>query len=167
MSELSSSADRGPRQRGVEIGVAVTTALFGIVAMIGSMQAGIGWADEGPRAGFFPFYVGLAILISSAVNFVSAFMETPAAARFADWGQLRSVLSVVAPTAVYVATMPYLGIYVTSALLLGAFMKWFGRYSWIVILLVAIGVPVLTYVTFERWFLVPLPKGPLEDWLGL
>jgi len=23
------------------------------------------------------------------------------------------------------------------------------------------------YFTFEKWFLVPLPKGPIEDWLGL
>ncbi|MGE3870003.1 MAG: tripartite tricarboxylate transporter TctB family protein, partial [Pseudorhodoplanes sp.] len=30
-----------------------------------------------------------------------------------------------------------------------------------------IGVPVLIYFTFEKWFLVPLPKGPIEDWLGL
>ena len=34
-------------------------------------------------------------------------------------------------------------------------------------LLVAIGVPVLTFLMFENWFLVPLPKGPLEDLLGL
>jgi hypothetical protein len=34
-------------------------------------------------------------------------------------------------------------------------------------LAIAIGMPVLTYVTFEKWFLVPLPKGPIEDWLGL
>ena len=46
-------------------------------------------------------------------------------------------------------------------------MKWLGRYRWITVLLVALGVPVVTYIMFERWFLVPLPKGPLEDWLGL
>ena len=32
---------------------------------------------------------------------------------------------------------------------------------------IAIGVPLVTYFTFEKWFLVPLPKGPIEDWLGL
>jgi hypothetical protein len=25
---------------------------------------------------------------------------------------------------------------------------------------------VVTFVTFELWFLVPMPKGPLESWLG-
>jgi putative tricarboxylic transport membrane protein len=27
-------------------------------------------------------------------------------------------------------------------------------------------VPVLTFLMFELWFLVPLPKGPLEKFLG-
>ena len=26
---------------------------------------------------------------------------------------------------------------------------------------------IATYLTFEKWFLVPLPKGPLEDFFGL
>ena len=29
------------------------------------------------------------------------------------------------------------------------------------------GMPIVTYFIFERWFLVPLPKGPVEEWLGL
>jgi hypothetical protein len=32
--------------------------------------------------------------------------------------------------------------------------------------MVAIAVPVLPFVIFEQWFLVPMPKGPLEAWLG-
>jgi hypothetical protein len=31
---------------------------------------------------------------------------------------------------------------------------------------VAVGVPVVTFVIFEKWFLVPLPKGPIEELLG-
>jgi hypothetical protein len=32
---------------------------------------------------------------------------------------------------------------------------------------VSVGVVVATYLMFEKWFLVPLPKGPIEDWLAL
>jgi hypothetical protein len=160
-------AEHGPRQRRAEFGVAIGTAVFGVIVMLGSIQAGIGWADEGPRAGFFPFYVGLVIVIASVVNFVNVAAEMDAKTLFANWGQLRSVVSVVIPTAIYVAAVPFLGIYVSSAVLIGAFMKWFGRYSWIAAILVAVGVPFLTYITFERCFLVPLPKGPIEDLLGL
>jgi hypothetical protein len=32
--------------------------------------------------------------------------------------------------------------------------------------LVSLGVPLLLFAVFERWFLVLLPKGPLEQLLG-
>lgn len=167
MSEASHDTGRGPYQRQVEIGVAGATALFGIVAMIGSMQVGINWGVEGPKVGFFPFYVGLTILICSVVNLCRVFVDTKPDWVFASWSQLRAVMSVVLPTAVYVGSLPYLGIYLTSMILIGSFMKWLGRYSWPITVAISIGVPLVTYITFEKWFLVPLPKGPIEDWLGL
>ncbi|MBI2211978.1 MAG: hypothetical protein HYU47_15510 [Deltaproteobacteria bacterium] len=30
----------------------------------------------------------------------------------------------------------------------------------------SIAVPVITFLIFETWFLVPMPKGPVEAWLG-
>jgi hypothetical protein len=33
-------------------------------------------------------------------------------------------------------------------------------------LAVALGVPLVFFFVFERWFVVPLPKGPLEALLG-
>ena len=59
----------GPAQRPVEMGVAVAIAVFALVVIAGSVQVGIGWGAEGPKAGFFPFYVGLVILGSSIINF--------------------------------------------------------------------------------------------------
>jgi hypothetical protein len=167
MSEAPQHVGRGPGQRAVEVGTAIAIALFGIIVMIGSMQVGIGWAVEGPRAGFFPFYVGLTIVICSAINIVSAVTENQAGELFADWGQLRSVMSVVLPTAIYVVAVPYLGIYVMSILLIAVFMRWLGRFPWTMVVAISLGVPAITYMTFEKWFLVPLPKGPLEDLLGL
>jgi hypothetical protein len=51
-------------------------------------------------------------------------------------------------------------------LLIGLFMRWLGRYSWPLVLAISIGIPVVTFIVFERWFLVPLPKGPIEEFLG-
>ena len=47
------------------------------------------------------------------------------------------------------------------------FMKLLGKYAWGITLAVSIGVPIVTYLMFEKWLLVPLPKGPIENWLGL
>jgi putative tricarboxylic transport membrane protein len=79
---------------------------------------------------------------------------------------LLRVLSVIIPTAVFVGIIPMIGIYVSSTMLIALFMKWLGKYRWPVIALVAIGVPVATFLVFEKWFLVPLPKGPVEEMLG-
>jgi hypothetical protein len=159
------TARSGPSHRVVETGVAVAMAIFALIIISGSLAAGIDWGVEGPRAGFFPFYVGLAILIASIVNFIRARAEPPEES-FADWHQLRQVLAVVAPTAVYVAIIPWFGIYVASTLLIAFFMKRLGNYNLFLIASIALGVPLLTFLVFERWFLVPLPKGPLEAWLG-
>ncbi len=156
----------GPGLRAVEIGVAIGTAVFALIVIAGSLKAGINWGIEGPRAGFFPFYIGLFILVSSIINLVQAVTTQKNDKLFADWEQLSRVASVVVPTAVYVWLVSWIGIYVSSALLIGVFMKWLGRYGWGLVLGIAIGVPLITFVVFEKWFLVPLPKGPVEEWLG-
>jgi len=166
MTDSSHSSGAGPSHRAVEIGVAVAMLLFAAIVMYGAWLAGINWGAEGPRAGFFPFYVGLSILLATAVNLAQA-LTSERKKLFAEWGQLRQVLSVVIPTAVYVALVPWLGLYAASFLLIAVFMKWLGRYGWTLTLGVAAGVPLTAFLAFEKWFLVPLPKGPIEDLLGL
>lgn len=166
MSNASHGDSRGPSHKSVEAGVAVFTALIGAITIFGSLKVGISWGAEGPRSGFFPFYVGLFIVASSAINFIQAITEKDGGL-FAEWSQLRQVLAVVIPTAVYVFVIPYTGIYLASAVLIALFMLWLGKYRVPLALSIAIGVPVAIYFMFEKWFLVPLPKGPIEDWLGL
>ncbi len=162
----NSSHVAGPKQRAVEAGTALLIALFGVVVIIGSVKAGINWGAEGPRAGFFPFYIGLLIVVASAINLLHV-LRSGDEGLFAEWGQLRQVMSVVIPTAIYVGAMPFTGLYLASLLFIGYFMRWLGKYRWVTVLGVAIGMPIITYFIFERYFLVPLPKGPIEEWLGL
>jgi len=162
---VNESGGTGPSHRGVEIGVTGFIALLALVMIVGSLEVGIGWAPDGPRAGFFPFYVSLLILVSCAVNLTHVVFQRSDKV-FADWSQLRQVVAVIVPTAIYVALIPYLGLYVSSALLIAVFMRWLGGYPWLIVIPIAIGVPVATFLMFELWFLVPLPKGPLENYLG-
>jgi hypothetical protein len=46
-------------------------------------------------------------------------------------------------------------------------MRRLGKYSWFLVVPVSVGVMVAFFLTFEIWFSVPLPKGPLEAALGL
>jgi hypothetical protein len=167
MSNLPDDPDlAGPRQRHVEMGVAAFIAGLGGVTIIGSLKVGIGWAAEGPQSGFFPFWIGLLIIAASGVNFIRAYLSATRGL-FAQWRQIRQVLKVVWPMALYVAAVPWLGIYISSVLLTAGFMRWIGRYGWPLTLAISVGLQIVAYVTFEKWFLVPLPKGPVEDLLGL
>jgi putative tricarboxylic transport membrane protein len=167
MTDTNSHAGgNGPTYRAVEFGVALAMIAFGVLIIIGSLKVGIGWGDEGPKSGFFPFYLGLVIIAASIGNLVTAFALDPRTV-FADWPQLVQVLSVVIPTAVYVFVIPWAGIYLSSLLLVAVFMMWLGRYSIAMSAAVSVGVTVATYLMFEKWFLVPLPKGPIEDFFGL
>ena len=162
----SAHAGTGPSHRAVEIGTALAMIAFGALVIAGSLHAGIGWGAEGPKSGFFPFYLGVAIIAASTVNVVAAYGQDRRRI-FAEWSQLASVLSVVIPTTIYVFAVPWAGIYVSSLILIAVFMVWLGRYPVGMAAAVSIGVTVATYLMFEKWFLVPLPKGPIEDWLGL
>jgi putative tricarboxylic transport membrane protein len=168
MSEdLSGLDEAGPSQRAVEVGIALFTMVFGAIVIYGSLQVGINWGVEGPKAGFFPFYIGVIIVGGGAFNLVRVFTDVDRDRVFASFGQLRQVLSVVIPASIYVVLVPIIGIYVASLLLLAVFMRWLGGYRWDLVILIAVGVPAVFYLMFELWFLVPLPKGPIEDLLGL
>jgi putative tricarboxylic transport membrane protein len=166
MSDTSHAAASGPSHRGVEIGVAIAMIAFGAIVIAGSLQVGIGWGPEGPKAGFFPFYLGVSIILASVMNLLAATTQDPRKV-FADWSQLRSVLSVVIPTTIYVVAVPFTGIYVASLVLIAVFMIWLGRYSVALSAAISIGTVVAIYFMFEKWFLVPLPKGPIEDFFHL
>ncbi|MFX5660544.1 tripartite tricarboxylate transporter TctB family protein, partial [Acinetobacter baumannii] len=92
------------------------------------------------------------ILASSAINLWNG-LRGDDDGLFAEWGQLRQVMSVVIPTAIYVGAMPFTGLYVASMVFIAWFMRWLGKYSWAMVLAVALGMPIVTYFIFERWFL--------------
>jgi putative tricarboxylic transport membrane protein len=76
------------------------------------------------------------------------------------------VLKVLVPAILFVALIQPVGLYVASTLYMAVYMRWIGRHAWPIVALVSVGFSVVTFAVFEIWFLVPMPKGPLEAWLG-
>jgi len=77
------------------------------------------------------------------------------------------VLAVLVPTAVFAGLVTWIGIYLSAILYIGFFMRGLGKYEWWKVLAVSAGTATVFYLVFEKWFKVPLPKGPLENLLGL
>jgi len=155
------------REKTAEVVVACLTFLLGAIVMYDSWRLGARWADDGPQTGYFPFYVGLIICTASVVNLLSVLLSRKKGRAFVEVGQLKLVLSVLVPSSVYVVLVGWLGIYVPSILYIAFFMLWLGKYPWWKAALVSLGTSAFFYCVFEIWFLVPLPKGPIESLLGL
>ena len=156
------------RQKSAEIAVSALFFLVGALVMYDSVRLGATWGDDGPKPGYFPFYVAMIMAAAALVNLVLA-LRIPSQKNkpFVLAGQLKLVLSVLVPSALYAAAITWIGIYVGSVVFIGFFMRWLGKYAWWKVAVVSIGVVVFFYVIFEIWFKVPLPKGPVEAALGL
>jgi hypothetical protein len=150
-----------------ELIVAALLATIAVLVITDSLRVGTGWADDGPRAGYFPFYIGLALLGSSAWIALGQLRRWRTLTPFTTRTEAGRVLSVLWPMVLYVGLIKVLGIYVASAVLIAWFMTRHGQHGIAARVAVPIGVPLAVFAVFERWFLVPLPKGPLEALLGL
>jgi putative tricarboxylic transport membrane protein len=167
---MSAESDQRPalKLRSAEIGVALVLFALGAIVIFDSLRLGMRWGPEGPQPGYFPFYLGIFICASCAVTIaLAALMPEQKNRSFVKIGQLKLVFSVLLPSAVFVALVGWIGIYVSAVLFVALFMRWLGKYPWWKVAAVSIGHSVALFLIFEIWFLVPLPKGPVERLLGV
>lgn len=153
---------------------AITAALLlflSTIVMYDALRLGSGWGSEGPQSGFFPFWLAALLAAISLVLLLQAWRsrsEKP----FVTRDQFIPVLKVLGPLAGFILVTdppgPWsgLGLYLAAGLYLAFYMRWVGRHDWRTVVALATVVPVITFLIFETWFLVPMPKGPVEAWFG-
>ena len=154
--------------RTMDIAVALIFMAIAILFMIDCVRIGVGWREgTGPASGFFPFYISLFMLLASLANLRRAVTRTEPDGDevFVTHTSMKRVLFVLVPTAIYVFAIQYLGIYVSSAIFVTLFMIASRSAIWRAGL-VGAGTGLALFMMFEKWFQVPLPKGPLEAMLG-
>ena len=167
MSEEPEASGQSVGTRWPELIVAAALMLLAVLVIVDSLRVGTGWADDGPRSGYFPFYIGMLLLLSSGSVLVGQLLKWRGEdSEFAKRTQIALVIAVLVPMAVYVGLIALIGIYLASLALIAYFMRRHGRYGWLLTGSVSVGVPLFFFIVFERWFLVPLPKGPIENLLG-
>ena len=167
MAHNEETAQGGVRTVVLDMVVAVLILVLGAAVAYDSYQLGSSWGSDGPQAGYFPFYIGAMICICALVVLVqSALRLKRDHAIFASYPQLKQVMVILAPSTLYVAGIQLIGIYVPSALFILLFMRFGGKYSWLRSIVVGVAVSAISFVLFEIWFKIPLPKGPVENLLG-
>lgn len=147
---------------------ALSLIALAILVMAEGIRLGIGWGTDGPQSGFLPFWLAVGLVISGLSILLQIAISRPGAPRlpFVGPGKFIPVLKVLAPATAMVVLTHFIGLYVAGGLYMGAYMRWIGRYSWFSVFLLSLAIPIATFLIFEKWFLVPMPKGPLEAFLG-
>lgn len=157
-------------RRALEIGVALFALAFGGSIILGALEYHIGWSERGPEPGYFPFWMGMIVIVGAS----GALLQAVFSRKFADepaitTDQAHRIAAFIAPMLGFlvVSLVLKLGLYVGMVAYMLVVMLWQGRYRLPITLAVSLGTAVFFYLVFERWLHVPLLKGPLEAWLGL
>ena len=116
-----------------------------------------------PGPGFFPFWVGVALIGLSVVNVARNLRGTGALDAEFDLAGLYKTLGIIAATAIVILTAPWLGMLVGSGLFILA-TAFVIRPRWTVgfagkIVTIAILFPMFCYLLFAVYLGVPLVEG--------
>ena len=148
--------------RKAEIWVSLAFMLLGILVIADSIRLGFMWGMSGPESGFFPFYLGVGVVISSVIVFYNNFTlyrKEGAGKPLMPPGALKPILWVVIPSTAMVVITELVGLHIAAALYLVFYMRVVGKIGWVTTLLVSIISPLTLYITFDKLFLIPLPQG--------
>jgi hypothetical protein len=140
--------------------IAVGLAFIAISAVVARecLRLGAGWGPSGPQPGFFPLLSAL-IMAGGALVLIVRAGRAPRSCLFESRDQAISVLKVGGPLAAAVASLEYVGFYAMTALYMGFFSAWYGRYRWPVVLAASLVLPAILFFAFERGFRISLPKS--------
>jgi hypothetical protein len=151
----------------LEVGFAILTMAFGATIIGGALEFSIGWGEIGPEAGYFPFRIGVLLILASVVNLVAALMRRRTISDpFLTRTQAGRLALFALPVLALVGVTLLAGIYVAAGLYLLFAVGLVARHRLTVTLGVSLGAPLLLFVLFEIVFITPLLKGPLEALFG-
>jgi putative tricarboxylic transport membrane protein len=153
--------------RTVEMVVYLLLTALALLLAFDNWRTGMGWAADGPQAGYFPFYLSVILAAASIYGLVSIFLSRLDEGKvFVTRDQLRRVMQVFVPTFLFCLFTQWLGIYVASFLLIAGFMWMVGRIALWKSLLTSFVFSMAMFITFDIAFDVIMPKGPLEALFG-
>src|SRR5712671_2210940 len=135
--------------------IIVCLLLLALAAILGydNWRAGASWDSTGPEPGYFPFYLSVILGGASLYGLVAAFLSRREAAEtFVTQAQLRRVMAVFVPTALFCLVTQFLGLYVACFLLIAIFMRMVGKIALWKSLLTALVFTAVMFVTFDVAF---------------
>jgi len=136
--------------------------VFGAVLCVESYRLNIGTLHN-PGPGFYPFVVGLTLLLFSFILlFSSIFLEKEGfTEKTEEKSNKKNILLIVFLLLLYAIVYEYLGFIVSTLLFIICILKIIERKRWLVAISFAIFTAAFSYVLFNLWLNANLPKGIL------
>jgi putative tricarboxylic transport membrane protein len=148
--------------RKADIIVALGLMGVGLLALVDAVRLGFGWGTSGPEPGFFPFYMGLGIVISTffiLLRAIRIYKKEGPGKPLVPEGGLTQILWVLIPAFGVVLLTELIGLHLATILYLAFYMGVVGKIHWGKVVLLSLLIPLVIYVLFDRIFLIPLPEG--------
>ena len=148
--------------RRADIYVALGLMVIGLLVIKDAFRLGFGWGMSGPEAGFFPFFMGLGVVICTffiVLRAIRIYRKEGAGKPMIKAGGLLSILWVLLPAAGMVLLTELIGLHLSTVLYLGFYMGGIGKTPWPKTVAISILVPAVIYILVDKVFLIPLPEG--------
>jgi len=149
--------------RPYQVGTAAAIVLIAAAAMFDSRAAfapveGTAKGDVG--ASWYPFWTAAVMGIAAAISgFRALTLPQPKEGIFESRSSVAAVLNLVIPMVAYALSFTWLGFYLATALYMGLFAAYLGRYRWYWTLASGVLTPLAIYLMFEVGFKLLLPKS--------
>src|SRR5438128_9988671 len=104
--------------RAADLTTAFVLIAGGVLVIWDSVRIGIGWGTDGPKSGFFPFWLGVLMIATCGAILLQAWRRA-AQKPFVTRERLAPVLTVLWPATAMVVLVQPAGLYVAAALYIG------------------------------------------------
>jgi hypothetical protein len=141
---------------------AVLLLAFGIGYAATAMRSYTYWGTHGPGSGFFPFWLGVALVILATLFLIGAIRQSELGSSWLPHGYgLVRLVSVIGAVALFVVLLPVLGMTLATGLFLFGLLRFLEGHTWTMALGVAVATSIGNWAIFSRWLQVPFPVGVL------
>lgn len=142
------------------------SALF-LIGIYGSIESRVLriWVGGGPGEGFFPLALALTLVAISGLSLLKIFLSksytSTQKSTLITPVKYRKMIIYSAAILIYALILEPLGYIFSSALVFFSILKFAEREDLLSIIIVTAGTLIFSYLLFEKWLMIPLPKGIL------
>lgn len=147
-----------------ELVMAIVMAIFSLYLMWLSWELPIGWINgEGPGGGAWSFWLSFGMLVSclwviyTCLRGTNQFSDSKKT--YMDRHDIKLFALTAGSLTVMIGLIHIIGVYFSVPLFLIFYMRVMGGHTWRITGTVAVTLPIVTFLFFEKALTITLPKG--------